>query len=130
MEFLLLLTMIFTHIFADFNLQSIGAPLHEMKTQEWWEKQTDDKVYKNDYMVCLFAHSFEWTFIMMLPILLFNKFNVNEYVYSIVIIINTYIHMMIDNEKANNKSINLINDQLLHFIQIFATWGFFAYGGF
>lgn len=129
MELLLLLTMIFAHIFADFNLQSMGE-LHKMKTREWWEKQTNDNIYKDDYMICLFVHSFEWSFIMMLPILLFNKFNVNEYIYSIIFLVNTYIHMIIDDTKANSRSINLINDQLFHFIQIFATWGFFVYGGF
>ena len=37
-------------------------------------------------------------------------------------IINTIIHAIIDNEKANKYRISLVSDQFFHFMQILCTW--------
>lgn len=39
-------------------------------------------------------------------------------------ILNTLCHTYIDDLKANRHRINLIQDQLIHFGQIFITWLF------
>ena len=37
--------------------------------------------------------------------------------------LNTVIHMYVDDEKANKETINLVEVQIIHLIQIFLTWG-------
>lgn len=41
---------------------------------------------------------------------------------ALVFLTNMGIHMAVDNAKANLKKINLVQDQLLHLVQIAATW--------
>lgn len=118
----ILLCMIFCHIIDDYYLQGWLA---SAKQKEWWEKNYPDKLYKNDYIMALFMHSFSWSFMMMLPyhlyIILFGgKF------YPIIFIANVIMYMYVDNWKANKKEINLIQAQFLHMVQIFGTW----YGAF
>lgn len=110
--------MIFCHIVDDYYLQGWLA---SAKQKSWWEKNAPDKLYKYDYLVALFMHSFSWTFMIMLVptiyVLLFGG------IWSpIVFIANLIIHMIVDDMKANKKKINLIQDQSIHMIQIFATW--------
>ena len=38
------------------------------------------------------------------------------------LVVNILTHMHVDNEKANNHSMNLIIDQIFHMIQIMWTW--------
>ena len=40
----------------------------------------------------------------------------------VLLIVNLMIHMFVDNLKANEKKINLIQDQIIHVIQIIFTW--------
>ena len=113
-----ILLMIFGHIIADYCLQGILA---SMKQKEWWTKQEsyNDK-YKHDYIAALFMHSFCWAFCIMLPIAIICSFQIGLYFLGIFIL-NTLFHMLIDHFKANDKSINLVEDQFLHFVQIFFT---------
>lgn len=127
MNILILIEMIFLHIIADYFLQGILA---NMKCKGWWMRKTTNeqpnKKYENDYKAALIAHSFEWTFIIMLP--MFHQCYKREYMwvyafsYIIMFVINTAFHYVIDDWKANKHSINLIQDQLLHALQIFVTW--------
>ena len=113
-----ILLMIFGHIIADYCLQGILA---SMKQKEWWTKQEsyNDK-YKHDYIAALFMHSFCWAFCIMLPIAIFYSFQIGLYFLG-VFILNVFFHMIVDHFKANDKSINLVEDQFLHFFQIFFT---------
>ena len=40
----------------------------------------------------------------------------------VLLIVNLLIHMFVDNLKANEKKINLIQDQMIHIIQVIFTW--------
>lgn len=40
----------------------------------------------------------------------------------VLLIVNLLIHMFVDNLKANEKKINLIQDQIIHIIQVIFTW--------
>ena len=40
----------------------------------------------------------------------------------VLLIVNLMIHMFVDNLKANEKKINLIQDQIIHVIQVIFTW--------
>ncbi len=120
---ILLITMLFFHIADDYYLQGILATF---KQKEWWEKNCPNKLYKHDYIIALIEHSFSWSFAIHIPLLIY-AMNFNEYTFPfwVVIIsvaINTTCHALIDNAKANRKTINLLVDQILHFLQILVTW--------
>ena len=110
-----LFLMIFLHIVDDFYLQGIMA---SMKQKSWWQKDPvgSNPKYKNDYIAALFAHSFSWSFMIMLPVMLWGQWEWP------ILIANMLTHAVIDDAKANKFQINLIQDQTYHLIQIIATW--------
>lgn len=117
-KFIILLSMIFCHIVDDYYLQGWLA---SAKQKQWWVNNSPDPMYKYDYLMALFMHSFSWSFMIMLVptvyIILFGG------VYKpLVFIGNVIAHMITDNMKANQKKINLVQDQLIHLIFIVATW--------
>ena len=116
MKLFILFVMIFAHIVDDYYLQGILASL---KQKTWWENQKSYKpMYKYDYIVALIMHAFSWSFMVSLPILYlgFTKW------IAIAIILNTIVHGIVDDLKANKGKINLIVDQSIHIIQIVITW--------
>lgn len=118
------LFMVFCHIIDDYNLQGWLA---SAKQKSYWEANAPEKLYKNDCIMALFMHSLSWAFMIMLPIAIAESFNVG-WIFLLVFLINTAMHMFIDNEKANNKTINLVTDQLLHLVQIAGTFVIWAFG--
>ena len=115
----ILLAMIFLHIIDDYKLQGILA---SMKQKKWWREQKEYKeLYKNDYIMALVEHSFSWTFMIMLPIAFHLQFQLDT-IFLILFAINVFVHALIDNEKANKFTINLVTDQLIHLTQIVITW--------
>lgn len=122
MSILILLCMFFMHIVDDYYLQGILA---SMKQKSWWEKNAPDPLYKNDYKIALVEHAFSWTFMMMLPAIVYTAITGTMLpIWFIVIFffLNVTVHALVDNAKANEKTINLIQDQSIHFIQIICTW--------
>lgn len=118
-----LLAMIFLHIIDDYKLQGILA---SMKQKKWWEEQKEYKnLYKCDYIPALIEHSFSWTFMIMLPIAIMLRFNIDWWV--IAYIANMIIHAFVDDLKANKFKINLVVDQTIHIIQIVVTWLIFMW---
>lgn len=118
--------MLFLHIFDDYYLQGILA---QMKQKKWWQDNAPETLYKNDYKMALFEHAFSWSFTITIPWLIVAFITKNPVCIVLLIIfyiVNTAIHGIIDNEKANKLSINLIQDQTFHFIQIILTWAVFA----
>lgn len=121
---LLLLAMIFLHIVDDYYLQGWLA---SAKQKSYWEQNAPDKLYKHDYIMALFMHSFSWAFmIMLVPSVytLITTANIGSASLGIALIFltNLCIHMVTDNDKANLKKISLVQDQLTHLVQITATW--------
>ena len=103
MKVLILVTMFFCHIVDDYYLQGVLA---NMKQKSWWEKQTSNKLYKYDYIIALIEHAFSWSFVMMLPILVYmiatNNIGPKAVAsYVVMIIYNLWFHSYIDNQKAN-----------------------------
>lgn len=116
MKLFILFVMIFAHIVDDYYLQGILASL---KQKTWWENQKSYKpMYKYDYIVALIMHAFSWSFMISLPILYigFTKW------IAVAIILNTIIHGIVDDLKANKHKINLIVDQSIHIVQMVITW--------
>ena len=114
---LTIIVMIFLHIIADYNLQGWLA---SAKPKSYWEEYAPSELYKYDYIMALFMHSFQWTFMIMLPLLFRLNFHIDVY-FIFLFISNICIHMYVDHLKANDKIINLIQDQLMHILQIIAT---------
>ena len=112
----LFLLMFLAHCIDDFFFQ--GGCLVNLKQKSWWDKQTQDAKYKNDYKMGLFIHAFEWSAMLCFVLILFGA---SEWFLAGSFIINGSIHMFVDDLKANKFKINLIQDQTIHLIQIVAT---------
>jgi hypothetical protein len=121
MKILILFIMLFLHIVDDYYLQGILA---KMKQKSFWEENAPDPMYKNDYIVALVEHAFSWTFMIMLPAMvwMFYYQNIHSGWYVILFVWNVVLHSLVDHAKANMKLINLYEDQRVHFIQIMMTW--------
>lgn len=118
------LSMIFCHIVDDYYLQGVLANL---KQKEWWKKNAPQSLYACDYIMALAMHSFSWSFMIMLPIAVSIQFKVGIR-YIIMLAANALIHGYVDHMKANKRSINLIQDQSIHLLQIAITSLLFTFG--
>lgn len=118
-ELVLLLSMIFLHIVDDFYLQGILASL---KQKSWWKESYPDKMYRYDYITALILHSFSWTFMVNIPVIVYSYDVINCYLFLALFIINMLIHCVVDNMKANKLMISLTFDQCVHLAQIFLLW--------
>ena len=123
MKLFILLCMIFFHIVDDYYSQGILA---SMKQKSWWENNYPDKLYKYDYLMALFMHSFSWAFMIMLPPTVYTMI-VGATWYPILYVLNLCVHFYVDNLKANKMKINLIQDQCIHLAQIVGTWVLYFY---
>jgi hypothetical protein len=110
---IVLVAMMFCHIIDDYKMQGILA---SMKQKKWWEKNAPDKLYRK---------AFSWTCSIHIPVLIYclaTQTHKDAIIYAVVFLFNWFLHAVIDNAKANQFKINLIQDQLLHIVQIFLTW--------
>ena len=111
--------MILAHVVDDFVLQPVC--LSKLKQKFWWEKQDEYKrLYKDDYKMALLIHSMSWSIMILLPAIF--MLNTTGALLFGVFIVNTLIHYVVDNEKANKGHLNLMADQFIHLSQIFASW--------
>jgi hypothetical protein len=119
-----LLSMIFMHCIADYFLQGC---LSGMKQVSFWNSELkrmhatkeQKESYSCDFIAALFCHSFEWSFLVCLPLML-GGFLSGEGFF-VAVLANTAVHMYVDNVKANQHIINLVQDQLAHFGQLILT---------
>ena len=118
MKLFILLCMIFFHIVDDYYSQGILA---SMKQKSWWKNNYPDKLYRYDYLMALFMHSFSWSFMIMLPPTIYTMI-VGGTWYPMLYVLNLCTHFYVDNLKANKMKINLIQDQCIHLAQIVVTW--------
>lgn len=115
-----LILMVFLHIVDDYCLQKVGI-LAMMKQRSWWEKEAPQKMYRYDYLVALFMHSFSWAFMVMLPVAAYLGWTPPVLFY-ILFAVNVLVHGIVDHTKANLLKINLIVDQTIHMVQIVVTY--------
>lgn len=114
-----LIFMVFCHIFDDYYLQGWLA---SAKQKKWWKENAPNPLYNHDYLMALLMHSMSWAFSVMFPLAVLYNFDYGI-IYLSLFIVNTIIHGIIDNYKANKLKINLIVDQVLHLFQIICTFG-------
>ena len=122
--YILLLAMILMHIEEDFCKQGVMA---QMKQKRYWEENYPNKLYKNDYKMALFMHSLHWAIYIYIPVVIWFYFNGGLTDTAIMVVVlgvmfNTLIHYVIDDAKANDLTINLIQDQGMHLLQILIIW--------
>lgn len=118
--------MILFHIIDDFVFQPIC--LSKLKQKEWWERNIGTKehgmplMYKNDYKMALGIHALSWSIMIHLPLFLI----ASDFWLGFSVIINMIIHCMVDDLKANDKKLNLSEDQAIHMVQILVTFLLFT----
>lgn len=106
--------MILFHIIDDFVFQPIC--LSKLKQKEWWERNIGTKehgmpfMYKNDYKMALGIHALSWSIMIHLPLFLI----ASDFWLGFSVIINMIIHCVVDDLKANDKKLNLSEDQVIH----------------
>jgi hypothetical protein len=116
---LILILMLLGHLVADYTLQGWLA---DGKQKSWWRKifgGREDAVpdkYKHDYIAALLCHALYWSIFICAP------FYASPW-FLCAVMGNTIVHAIVDDLKANRMKINLIQDQLLHLIQILITFG-------
>lgn len=113
-------SMLFLHIVDDYYLQGILA---KMKQKKWWVENIENfNKYKHDYIIALVEHAYSWSFMIHIPWVIYSLlYNKTQIIVIVSIIINTIIHCIVDNEKANKFTLNLVQDQLMHIGQIIIT---------
>ena len=121
----LFLSMIWLHIYDDYHTQGILA---QFKQKNWWKENYPQDLYKRDWLIALYEHAFQWAFTTMLPLLVYSIWIWMEsgFYHGLIqwvglLVINTEYHAEIDNEKANELTISLFTDQILHILQIGIT---------
>ena len=116
-----ILWMLFNHVFDDYFLQGCLANL---KQEEYWKKNIPENLYefyRDDYLVALLMHSLSWSFMIMLPIAFVMSFNV-DLIFVVFFFLNVIFHAVVDDMKANRKTINLVIDQSIHIFQVLFTY--------
>ena len=119
----LLLLMILCHLIDDFVLQ--GTCLVNLKQKSWWKQNAPRDLYKNDYKMGLLMYSLEWCLMINLPLILLGTPGDVFLIFSVIL--NTGIHYLVDDLKANKLKINLIQDQSIHLCQILLTYGIYTW---
>ena len=110
-----LVLMLLGHLVADYTLQGWLA---DGKQESWWKKVCGGEIpakYKHDYIAALYCHALYWSIFICAP------FYTSEHFF-LAIILNTIVHAIVDDLKANRKAINLVQDQLIHLGQILVTF--------
>lgn len=111
------------HFIDDFCLQIHS--LSKFKQKHWWEiicreNKLDFKKYRFDYIMSLLIHSFEWSIMISLPLLImgYNDMKLLSY----IIVGNALIHCIVDDLKCNKMKINLVVDQTIHILQVIGMY--------
>lgn len=116
------LSLLYMHIMDDFVFQGV---LSKLKRKVFWLKDKEYKeIYKYDYIISLIIHALSWTISINIPVMFilihYNKLDNIMYttIFIIEFLLNWIIHSIVDDLKANKMKINLITDQIIHFIQV------------
>lgn len=117
----ILALMLLAHLVADYTLQGCLA---DIKQKRWLEekmmlvKDNRRRKYRNDYKAALACHSLYWSLIVCFPLVA-----VNSPLYATMSFAQAVVHCVIDDAKANRGLLNLVQDQVLHGLQILSVWG-------
>lgn len=123
-KLIVLILMIEMHILADYKTPDC---LQNFKQQKWWKDNFPNKDWwKTEFIVGLGLHAFQWALFIMIPPVSYTLYTdpAKPGINSLpsIFILNILIHAYVDHLKANKGKLSLIEDQLMHFIQIIVTW--------
>ena len=112
----ILVLMLLGHLISDYTLQGWLA---DGKQKSWWKKALGKEElpikYRHDYIAALVCHALYWSIFICAP------FYASKW-FLAAIVLNTIVHAIVDDLKANRHKINLIQDQILHLCQILITF--------
>ena len=119
-----LLLMFLFDIIDDFVLQPIC--LSKLKQKRYWIEECKKynlniSKYDTDYITALLIHGLSWSIMIHVPLMFLGGIR-DDFFLLLSVLLNTVIHAIIDNLKANKLKINLDVDQCLHGFQIVITW--------
>ena len=119
MSTFILFSMIFCHIIADFHIQNSFMANYKQKKE--WEGY--GKKYLRDWIPVLAVHAFSWSFFTFLPLLyyVYTK-DITFNTLAGIILLNAIVHFIVDDQKCNRFTINLIVDQGIHIVQMVLTF--------
>lgn len=123
-----LLLMFLFDIIDDFVLQPIC--LSKLKQKRYWIEECKKynlniSKYDTDYITALLIHGLSWSIMIHVPLMFLGGIR-DDFFLLLSVLINTVIHAIIDDLKANKLKINLDVDQCLHGLQIVITWIVFS----
>ena len=127
-EIKVLLLMFLFGIIDDFVLQPIC--LSKLKQKRYWIEECKKYnlnilKYDTDYITALLIHGLSWSIMIHVPLMFLGGIR-DDFFLLLSVLLNTVIHAIIDNLKANKLKINLDVDQCLHGLQIVITWIIFS----
>ena len=119
-----LLLMFLFDIIDDFVLQPIC--LSKLKQKRYWIEECKKYnlnilKYDTDYITALLIHGLSWSIMIHVPLMFLGGIR-DDFFLLLSVLLNTVIHAIIDDLKANKLKINLDVDQCLHGFQIVITW--------
>lgn len=127
LKVLLLIAMLYAHIVDDYRHQGILA---SMKQRSWWEENAPDEKYEHDYLIALYEHAFSWVVAVHIPVVVYwvmRGYAINWVYFILMFMSMWFVHACVDNEKANRHTINLVQDQAIHVLQIVVAWVCYAF---
>ena len=72
---------------------------------------------RSGFIAGLMCHSIMWSVVTFVPL----AFVVNASTFSVLMLVNTGVHAVVDHLKCNRECINLFTDQLIHLVQVVVT---------
>ena len=128
----LLIICIWCHVIDDFVLQK--PTLCDLKQRDWWRRligiDFENSPYSCDYIMALAMHSMSWSVSILLPLIAHSLLTTPSidglFIWS-AFCVNALIHGIVDDMKANKLQLNLVEDQLVHLVQIAATTFIYVY---
>ena len=117
--FVLFVVTLLLHLLADFTLQGWFA---NGKQRAWWEQQcaehgVDFSKYRYDYICALVSHSFFWAAVTFLPMIVMTNWPY-DWLAVVFLTVQVIVHAVVDDLKANKFKLNLVQDQLVHVLQV------------
>ena len=119
---LLLIAMLYMHIVDDYRHQGILA---SMKQKQWWKENAPDELYKRDYIVALIEHAFSWAVAIHIPAIVYMYLTgctIHLFLFVALFVFEWALHAVVDDAKANDHTISLVADQIIHVFQIIGAW--------
>ena len=116
--------MAWCHVIDDYMLQGCLA---DLKQRDWWRRMIastmkadlEDTMYRRDYIAALLCHGLSWSCCVHLPLLLAGLWGHPGYI-ACSVPAHALLHALVDHAKANARLISLVEDRLLHVLQLSA----------